>query len=246
MLVFRTNPWVPVPPKSVAVQAARGALAEGVVAAALHPIDGLVLRATLSGGASSATASSVRLITFRSLLHAAGGAAAGAAAFALAYAALSQAMETRGRPELALVAAGTASLMSTAIDAPMRVIAAGARMDRGVSGSALWSATARDVPNDAVEFGAYELMRSEIGAGAGNRLLSGAIAGISGSLFVAPIDASIAQMLANPSRGAVGAFRDVWRAGGVRALYAGVGARMAREAVASAMFFLVYDEDDDE
>ena len=247
-LVFRTAPWVPVPPKSVAVQATRGALAEGFVAAALHPIDGLVLRATLSGGAASATASSVRLFTMKSLLHAAGGAAAGAAAFALAYAGLCHAMETRGKPELALVAAGTASLLSTVVDAPLRVMAAGAQMDRIVSGAAVWGATARDIPNDAVEFGSYELFRSKVDVGTGfaNRLLSGALSGILATLVVAPIDASIAHMLARPNRKMVGAFLDVWRAGGVKALYAGAGRRVGREAIASALFFVVYDDGDDD
>ncbi len=56
-------------------------------------------------------------------------------------------------------------------------------MDRGV--------TASDVPNDAIEFGVHELMSGEICAGIGNRLLSGAIAGIVGALTVASLHASI-------------------------------------------------------
>jgi len=242
-LVFRNTPWVPAPPRSVTMQAARGAFAEGFVQAILHPIDGLVMRTTLAGGISSPT--HVRLFCVRSMLQTAGGAAAGAAAFALAYAGLCNLLETRGNPGRTFLAAGTASVLSIVVDAPLRMLGAGTRVDKPMRNNLAIAAALRDVPVDALEFFSYELTRPVVGSDINGRLLGGALAGIFCTAFTAPLDAALLHMLAHQSKkGLPDAIRILWKKGGIKTLFAGSGARCAREALASAIFFVAFDEED--
>lgn len=240
-LVFRGPPWVPVPSRTVLTQAIRGAAAEGLVQAALHPLDGLVLRETLRAGPTT-TPIHVRLFCLRSAIHAATGAALGATAFALAYAALSQHLQTNQRPERALIAAAAASILSIAVDAPLRIAGAAHRMGTKTQLRHALAASSRDVPADALEFATYELFRGT----STNPLLracAGAVSGAISTFAVAPMDAALAVMLANRQHAFAASLAHVWR---TRAAFAGVGGRCLRESLASALFFCVYDVVDDD
>lgn len=245
-LVFTEAPLVPVPSRAVSIQATKCAFAEGVVAAAMHPVDGLVLRSTLTGGGSAAQAARVRLFHLPSMMRTAFGAAAGGAAFALAYAVLVHALDTRGSPEQTFLAAGFASLLSTCVDAPMRAAGAGMRMGTELDTRLAVTAALRDVPNDAVEFSSYEALRNTLGAAPHERLLAGALAGSFTSLVTSPLECTLAHMLAHRNARTIPqAMRALWRAGGIRALYAGSGGRCSREALATSLFFVLYDDNDD-
>lgn len=78
--------------------------------------------------------------------------------------------------------------------------------------------------------------------------LSGACAGVSYNVALFPADSvkSTMQTAAELRPGAArptfgGTLRDMWRAGGVRGLYAGCGVTVARAVPSSAIIFIIYD-----
>lgn len=248
-LVFSGPVPVPVPSRSALIQAARGGLAEAAVYASLHPLDGLVMRATLRAPASAAggaVAARVRLFCLPALIRSAGGAAAGTALFALAYAMLLESCggtDERTSPARAAAAAAVASVVSIAADAPLRAAAAGKRVAATTGWRHAVAAAARDVPADAAEFGAYNLFRGASSSPAA-RCGAGAIAGALSTLMVAPLDVALVRMIASPGCRRIGfaaAVRQVLADPNRAAKFAGVGQRCLREALASAMFFCAYE-----
>lgn len=132
---------------------------------------------------------------------------------------------------------------------------------KGVYAAAV-PALLRDVPGEAIEFAAYDALKrassattpprntqdsekSPVRAGAGKRLVMGAVAGALMGVVCTPLDLAVTRIVAGHGHGGGGGvlkvLAKVAREEGAKATFASVPHRAAREALSSALFFAIYD-----
>lgn len=163
-------------------------------------------------------------------------------------------------------AASLGSLASTGVEAPFAVArdrirlglqpgllsawraAVRARGWRGLYAGSVASIL-RDVPVEASEFAMYGALK-RMYAGLTERQISpvvacicGAVAGAFTGILAAPVDLAVTRVMANPSahRNVVTTLVNVVRTSGVSGAFAGVRQKAGREALSSALFFVIYD-----
>ncbi|KAL3621767.1 hypothetical protein CASFOL_034427 [Castilleja foliolosa] len=138
---------------------------------------------------------------------------------------------------------------------PMDVARQVLRTEGGVRGlfKGMVPTLAREVPGNAVLFGAYEALKQYLAGGQdtsslgrGQLMLAGGLAGASFWVSVYPTDVvkSVLQVddFKNPKySGSIDAFKKILKVEGVNGLYKGFGPAMARSVPANAACFLAYE-----
>lgn len=143
-------------------------------------------------------------------------------------------------------AAATASVLSTVIEVPF--VFARDRMRLGLSTSVLTKGRIyglilaaigimiRDLPAETIEFETYERLCKRKGwDGKLGLIMAGMMAGGMAAAITAPIDTIVSRVMAGDG------MRRILRNQGLKGLYKGAGVRVMKEAMASAMFFRVYE-----
>lgn len=163
-------------------------------------------------------------------------------------------------------AASLGALASTGVEAPFAV--ARDRMRLGLQPGILsaWRAATkargwrglyagsvasicRDVPVEATEFAAYGALKRLYGRLNKQQVspmaacVCGAAAGAFTGVLAAPVDLAVTRVMANPSahRNVVATLVNVVRTNGLFGVFAGVRQKAGREALSSALFFVIYD-----
>lgn len=160
------------------------------------------------------------------------------------------------RLPIAALSAAAAGLASTAVEAPLSLAAARARLGfarppwRGLYAAAAVG-LARDMPFEMVEFAGYEAFKAAYVAAvhrprlrALELLAIGMATGALAAAVVAPLDVVVSRVVARPAvygGGVVATLRKIVREEGLPGVWAGVRLQMAKEALGSALFFAVYD-----
>lgn len=107
----------------------------------------------------------------------------------------------------------------------------------------------RDVPVEATEFAAYGAMKRIYGRLSKQQItpvvacVCGAAAGAFTGILAAPVDLAVTRVMANPSahKNVVATLVNVVRTNGLSGAFAGVRQKAGREALSSALFFVIYD-----
>lgn len=144
-----------------------------------------------------------------------------------------------------LIAAAVATLASAGVEAPLALASLRAMVGvrSGVKLSGIYegfvAALMRDVPKEAVAFATYEGLVGNEGAGGWRRAVCGVVAGGVAGFVTAPMDFAATRVVAEGGK-AGPLLRRVLSGGGGDA-FRGAPLRISREAVAAALFFVIYD-----